>query len=226
MARKIFVYNNDKNSMEVYYKNEWETMPYVTNNTLSVREFMGSTNSPTIWTDKRVMECWNTLRRLWGRPIYVGFAFKRIWEGGHGAQSQHYAGTAMDMAQTFSNQDRNRLRQLATDIGCWVYVEPAYLTPTWVHVDRRLQPPACAAGYVELKNGDINTNVLVLQDALNTLGFTGGGFDGIFGSGTEAALKRYQTSRGINPSGVTDCVTWTTITREVKGKGKSNTTIL
>lgn len=86
MARKVIVYNNDKNIMEEYYLNEWETMPYVTNNTLSVREFMGSTNSPTIWTDKRVMECWNTLRRLWGRPIYVGFAFKRIWEGGHGTQ--------------------------------------------------------------------------------------------------------------------------------------------
>ena len=131
----------------------------------------------------------------------------------------------MDMGQTLTSAERNELRQLAEDIGCWVYVEPGYLTPTWVHADKRLLPPACAAGYVKLKKGDINTNVLVLQDALNTLGYTGGGLDGVMGSGTEAALKKYQQDRGLTPTGVADCTTWTTITREVKGKGKSDTTV-
>ncbi len=132
----------------------------------------------------------------------------------------------MDMAQTFSNEDRNKLRDLADQIGCWVYVEPAYLTPTWVHVDRRLTPPACAAGYIAVSEGSINTYVLILQDSLNTLGFTGAGLDGIFGVGTKNAVIKYQEARGLTPDGKVGCETWTYITKEVKGTGSTDTTIL
>lgn len=38
---------------------------------------------------------------------------------------------------------------------------------------------------------------LIAQDDLNTLGFSTGGLDGIFGANTENAVKRYQTSRGL-----------------------------
>jgi hypothetical protein len=41
MAR-ILVYNNDTNRMETYYRGEQEAMPYVTNRTLTVKEFKGS----------------------------------------------------------------------------------------------------------------------------------------------------------------------------------------
>lgn len=51
--------------------------------TLTVREFRGSSKSPTLWTSKRTMQSWNTQRYIFGRPIPVGFAFKRPWEGGH-----------------------------------------------------------------------------------------------------------------------------------------------
>lgn len=226
MATKVLIYNNDTDEMESYYLEESDTMPYATAGSLSVGEFRGSSNSPTIWTNKAVMDCWNILREQWGSPIGVRYAFKRIWEGGHGTQSQHYAGTAMDMAQAFTNEQRNQLRNLADQIGCWVYVEPAYLTPTWVHVDRRLTPPACAAGYIAVSEGSINTYVLILQDSLNTLGFTGAGLDGIFGVGTRNALIRYQEARGLTPDGAVGCETWTYITKEVKGTGSTDTTIL
>ena len=48
--------------------------------------------------------------------------------------SQHYAGLAMDMAQTFSNSERDRLRNLAINSRLFTYVEPKALTPTWVGV--------------------------------------------------------------------------------------------
>lgn len=48
--------------------------------TLTVREFRGSSKSPTLWTSKRTMQAWNTQRYIWGGPIPVGFAFKRPWE--------------------------------------------------------------------------------------------------------------------------------------------------
>ena len=99
--------------METYYRNENEAMPYNNNRTLTVGEFRGSSNSPTLWTTKRAMQSFNTTRFLFGRPIPVGFAFKRPWEGGHGSQSQHYAGVSFDAGQTLSNSERNRLRNTA-----------------------------------------------------------------------------------------------------------------
>lgn len=131
---KIIVYNNDTNRMEVFYRGEEESMPYITNRTLKVREFRGSSKSSTLWTEKRAMQAWNTQRYLYGKPIPVGYAFKRPYEGGHGSQSQHYAGLAFDVGQTLSSQERNELRRSAVASGVWGYVEPASLTPTWVHV--------------------------------------------------------------------------------------------
>ena len=46
---KILVYNNDANTMETYYRGEDESMPYITNGTLRVGEFRGSSTSPTLW---------------------------------------------------------------------------------------------------------------------------------------------------------------------------------
>lgn len=113
--------------------------------TLTVREFRGSSKSPTLWTSKRTMQAWNSQRYIFGQPIPVGFAFKRPWEGGHGFQSQHYAGVAFDVAQTFTNAKRAVLRNSAMNSGVWSYVEPASLTPTWVHFDKRALSSACSS---------------------------------------------------------------------------------
>ena len=88
---KIKVYNNSTNRMETYYKGEEEAMPYNTGRTLKVKEFRGSSKSETLWTDRNTMLAWNSQRYIYGKPIDVGYAFKRPWEGGHGSQSQHYA---------------------------------------------------------------------------------------------------------------------------------------
>ncbi len=86
---KILVYNPSTNKMEVYYRGLNENMPYANN--LTVKEFRGSSKSDILWTDKRAMEAWNKTRKAFGKPIDVGYAFKRPAEGGHGKQSQHYA---------------------------------------------------------------------------------------------------------------------------------------
>ncbi len=80
---KILVFNNDTNKMEVYTRNEANPMPYNTNGTLRVREFRGSSKSNILWTTKRTMQTWNSQRYIYGAPIYVGFAFRRPYEGGH-----------------------------------------------------------------------------------------------------------------------------------------------
>lgn len=47
--------------------------------------------------------------------------------------------------QTFTNAKRASLRNSAKNSGVWSYVEPASLTPTWVHFDKRALKSACAS---------------------------------------------------------------------------------
>jgi len=172
------------------------------------------------------MEAWNRTRATYGRPIFVGFAFKRIWEGGHTGQSQHYAGTAFDVGQNLNNAQRAELRNTALQSRNWVFVEPVALTPTWVHFDRRFIPSACpAGGYPLVRQGSRGNYVLVLQDALNTLGFTGAGLDGMFGPGTRSAVLQYQRANGLAADGIVGCNTWTRLTGQVVGIGARSTTI-
>ncbi|RCX17494.1 putative peptidoglycan binding protein [Anaerobacterium chartisolvens] len=222
----VYVYNYASNAMETYVRGLTEAMPYSTENTLSVGEFRANSRANVIWTDRRTMEAWNVLRSAWGRSIYVGYAFKRIWEGGHTAQSQHYAGTALDMAQNLDPATRNRLRDVAINTGVWSYVEPAYLTPTWVHVDKRTGIPACAAGgYPLVASGSVGVYVLVLQDGLNALGYTGSGLDGYFGAGTRTAVMRFQAAQGLSADGIAGCNTWEALTTMAVGIGQTATVV-
>ena len=223
---KILVYNQDTNRMETFFRNENESMPYNTNGTLRVREFRGSSKSNILWTDKRTMQAWNSQRYIYGAPIKVGFAFKRPYEGGHGSQSQHYAGTAFDVGQVLTNAQRRVLRSSAQNSGVWTYVEPASLSPTWVHFDRRFGSPACSSGgFPLIRRGSRGNYVCIAQDDLNTLGYRTGGLDGVFGEQTYNAVKRYQSSRGLSADGIIGCNTWRSLQENVVGTGSTSTTI-
>ena len=201
-------------------------MPYITGRTLTVREFRGSSNSNVLWTEKRVMQAWNSQRYIFGAPIDVGFAFKRPYEGGHGNQSQHYAGTAFDVGQRMTSTQRNRLRTSAETSGVWSYVEPASLTPTWVHFDRRRGTPACSTGgYPLIRQGSRGAYVCIAQDDLNTLGYQTGGLDGVFGSKTYQAVIAYQRRAGLSVDGIIGCNTWRALQEAVVGTGRTSTTI-
>lgn len=53
-----------------------------------------------------------------------------------------------------------------------------------------------------LKRGSSGSDVRTLQAALKQLGFDPGGVDGIFGPGTEDAVKAFQKSKGLTPDGI------------------------
>ncbi len=223
---KIKIYNNDTNRMETYYRGEQEAMPYVTGRTLTVKEFRGSSNSNLLWTEKRAMLAWNSQRYIYGKPIKVGYAFRRPWEGGHSTLSQHYAGLAFDVGQTLTTTERNNLYNSAVNSGVWTYVEPQILTPTWIHFDKRRGNPACSTGgYPQIQMGSRGAYVMIAQDDLNTLGYKTGGLDGIFGSNTQTAVKSYQQNKGLAVDGIVGCNTWRSIQEDVLGKGKTSTTI-
>lgn len=214
---RVLVYNNWNGSMERYEMEGDDIMPYVNNGTMTVDEFKGKSTSNILWTDRRAMEAWNKTREAWGSPIYIGYAFRRIGENGHAAQSQHYAGVSFDVAQNIGNEGRRRLRDLATRLGVWGYVEPPELTPTWVHMDARYAPPACSAGYPLLKSGSRGVYVCVLQDALSTIGIAVSAIDGVFGPSTRNAVINFQRVNGLSPDGIVGCSTWRKLTAMANG---------
>lgn len=213
---KVLIYNNLTNKMETYNRNLNDPMPYSKDRYLTVKEFRGSSKSDTIWADRRAIESFNKLRTLYGRPIKVGYAFKRITEGGHTGQSQHYAGTAFDIAQNLNTAERDNLRNLAIKSKYFSYVEPKSLTPTWIHIDKRNTTPACSTGgYPLLKQGRKNTYVAVLQDALTALGYSTSGIDGIFGTNTKNAVIRFQRANNLTADGIVGCNTWRAIVKKL-----------
>lgn len=224
---KIFVYDEAENRMFTFYREENDPMPYSYNRTLLVREFRGSSRSSTLWTTTRAMEAWNATRRSYGAGIPVGYAYKRIWEGGHGQLSQHYAGVAFDVGQRLSQSQRNQIHRTATNLRVWGYVEPLYMTPTWVHFDRRYFRPACGgtSGFPTVRTGSISTYVLILQDALNALGYSTSFLDGNFGSRTRSALMRWQSDNGLASDGICGCNSWARLASEVVGIGRTPTVI-
>lgn len=98
-------------------------------------------------------------------------------------------------------------------------------TPTWVHFDKRYGNPACSAGYPDLRLGGRGIYVLVLQDALNALGFSTYSLDGIFGNNTRNAVIAYQRDNGLSADGIVGCGTWTRLVSEVVGIGLTPTVI-
>ena len=225
---KLYVYDAYNNKLLKYNLSENDPMPYAYNNTMRVREFRGSSNSPTLWTTTTAMEAWNLTRRRYGKGIYIGYAFKRIWEGGHGTASQHYAGVSFDVGQNPTSSERLKIRDAAVATKAWGYVEPISMTPTWVHFDRRYGKPACpntTAGYPTVRRGSKSTYVLILQDALNALGYSTRTLDGIFGANTERALKAFQSSVGLTADGICGCNSWKKLTAASVGIGRTSTVI-
>ena len=228
MAR-LLIYDAYENKVYTYNSlNENDPMPYSTERTLTLREFRGKSGSPVLWTTIAAMEAWNLTRRKYGKGIPVGYAFRRIWEGGHGTRSQHYAGVAFDVGQSLTQSRRTAIYRAARSTGAWGYVEPISMTPTWVHFDRRYGTPACSgttAGYPTVRRGSRSTYVLILQDALNALGYTNRPLDGIFGGGTENAVRAFQRAVSLTADGICGCNTWKKLTAASVGIGRTRTVI-
>lgn len=60
----------------------------------------------------------------------------------------------------------------------------------------------------ELANGSTGSEVSAMQQALKSAGLYTGPIDGDFGSNTEAAVRAYQTGRGVTVDGIVGDETW------------------
>lgn len=59
-----------------------------------------------------------------------------------------------------------------------------------------------------VKNGSSGSKVKEVQEKLIESGFLSGSADGIFGNGTEKAVKAFQTERGLDSTGIVDVETY------------------
>ncbi|MFR9675376.1 N-acetylmuramoyl-L-alanine amidase [Streptomyces sp. TR06-5] len=67
------------------------------------------------------------------------------------------------------------------------------------------------ASYSTLQQGSQGAQVEAAQYLLNQNGFDAGAVDGVFGSGTEAAVSDFQADRGLQADGVVGSRTWTAL---------------
>lgn len=66
-----------------------------------------------------------------------------------------------------------------------------------------------------LQKGDSNSNVKCLQQGLRIVCINPKGTDGIFGDGTESAVKRFQTKHGITDTGIVNDLTWNVLCEQI-----------
>lgn len=84
-----------------------------------------------------------------------------------------------------------------------------------MHIDKRYGNPACSTGgYPTLKYGSRGVYVMVLQDALNYLGYSIGSIDGILGSKTKSAIINFQRANNLSADGIVGCNTWRRLTNK------------
>ncbi|WP_316568240.1 L,D-transpeptidase family protein [Neobacillus sp. YIM B06451] len=68
--------------------------------------------------------------------------------------------------------------------------------------------PAAVPSSVTLKKGSKGEHVKTLQIALTQRGYKTNGIDGVFGPGTEAAVKKFQKDNKLKVTGIVDSGTW------------------
>lgn len=66
-----------------------------------------------------------------------------------------------------------------------------------------------------LKQGNSNNNVKYLQQGLRIVYINPYGTDGVFGNGTESAVKRFQTKHGIEATGIVNDAAWNVLCEQI-----------
>ena len=191
----IYVFNCFKNILERYILEPYDNMPYTNHSSLSVKDFCINSHSNIVWTTLSSMILWNSFYLLTSDSVSLVSGFKRICEGGHPPQSQHYSGTAVDYSILYNK-------------------ECVHL-PLSSNQQNRY-------GYPPLSLGSSGVHVFVLQDALYTIGISPGALDGFFGFHTRSALCEFQHSFSLDVTGQADARTWRKLTFLASGIGNIN----
>ena len=202
---RIILFNQQTAALENYTRALNDPMPYNVGGTLTVGEFMAGFSYPIIYTDLYMMQAFNELRKQFGAPISVYRSFIKAPD----AESEsyvHFSGNAMllrPVCGSLTELYEAALRCLkivnTENDGQNVYIDTLY-TSCGANADKR--------GLAYLQAGDRNHFVALLQDVINIIIGAGLAVDGIFGSATAAALRRFQDSILATADGICTLKTW------------------
>ena len=206
--KKLFVFNNDTNSMETYYLNGNDEMPYTTKNKLTVDMFAPKSN--LLWTTSDTMKAVEKTLNLHPN-LRITKAFNELDDPRLISEESHTGGTAFDFeipSGTFQNY-LDLYRDLASK-EIWSNIADIEHTKDYIHVDQDYTYDSCDyTRYPVLKPNDTNTYVLVLQKALSSLGYIKPNqISGIYDPLTTSAVKQFQFNSGLNADGIVGCRSW------------------
>lgn len=215
----ILIYNNATNKFERYCLEPFDSMPYTHNNQLTVQRFLSGSFTSIAWTTTEFLDSLMDILNNHHGQLSISRCFRRICEGGHISESQHYAGIAMDFAQDIKALQRLKIYNILKSKKDFNYIDNLRHTRDHIHADTR--PAHLKYGFPELTLGNCGVYVLVLQDALNTIGITGSALDGFFGNLTLSCVKSFQKSMRLRDTGYVDKQTWRLLANSAAGLGNT-----
>ncbi len=155
---------------------------------------------------------WKTIGTSVDTSLQITYQYNGVYETPVYPLGQTYDGTAA--------ADVRRFRQLsagygATGLSWWVWDFASASDWTAVGADVDAIEPLDSPRYPTLKANGAKTGsrgdlVVLAQEHLNGAGATIK-VDGDYGPGTASAVREYQSSKGIDPTGVIDELTWPTL---------------
>lgn len=189
----ILIFLPQFHTFERYQLELFEPMPYTHSYALSVSAFRGNSRSSVLWTTKPAMEFWMS---VWKRApnLIPCHAFCRIGEGKHICFSKHYTGEAFDIPYPIGTTFEKH---------CNAY-----------HIS---ETPSTQ--FPPIKFGCSNIYVLILQDALMTLGFDCAAIDGYWGKHTESAIRDFSRATSTSYSGEITPLLWKRLLFRASGCG-------
>jgi len=202
----VYVFNNEENRIERYYRSSAQAMPYIQGSALTVAEFAGT--QEVSWTDTDTMNSWNSFKAAWPHRVLVNSGFLPI-TADHCLTGDiyHYFGVAFNFTPA-AEQDLDELYELIVKTGCFRYVERLYSSNA-IRADNRWQASDVHrnTGLPDLLRGSRNNYVMMAQSALQRLGYRLS-VDGVYGAATDAAVRAFQHDSAITQDGIIARIEW------------------
>jgi peptidoglycan hydrolase-like protein with peptidoglycan-binding domain len=97
-------------------------------------------------------------------------------------------------------------------VGAIIYIKKKKINDAFSALDKNVETgnvkvPSTSTSSTVLKKGSKGDAVKTLQTKLSKLGYKVGVIDGIFGSGTEAAVKAFQKDKNLTVDGIAGSAT-------------------
>ncbi len=205
----VFVCNVQDGLVERYFCGYDDPMPYISDDTLTVGEFVSHACVETVWTDSDTMRAFSALRGLYGRPIRIVRGFVDPARADTACRPQHLFGTALVISPADGAGSLGELYDAAVSCDAFAALEPFPQSGT-VYLDVRYRPSGyfVGSGLPNLMRGKRGNHVMMLQRCLGLYGFGEVELDGVFGRATESAVKRMQQRVFLTPDGVVGGAEW------------------